>query len=210
MQRSEIEPYILHRLSIVGWNGDPHFTADAFAAIYAATGGVPRRVNVLASRVLLLGALDQLSEIDADAVQAVIEDMGADSDATLQAVPPSVLDRAEEVPAPAAAQSTPARETLRAELDALGARQPEPSVSLMNEIAALRAEVESLRVEQATITSVDPEALKDCFTLIEERLASLEFRVGEQDTALRRVLTLLVEWVEREQRMGDTPHSAAA
>jgi general secretion pathway protein A len=210
MQRNEIEPYILHRLSIVGWNGDPQFTPDAFAAIYAATGGVPRRVNVLASRVLLLGALDQLSEIDADAVQAVIEDMGADSDATLQAVPPSVLDRAEETPGPAVAQSAPARETLRAELDALRARQPEPSLSLMDEITALRAEVESLRVEQAAITAVDPEALKDCFTLIEERLASLEFRVGEQDTALRRVLTLLVDWVEREQRMGDTPHSAAA
>jgi uncharacterized coiled-coil protein SlyX len=60
------------------------------------------------------------------------------------------------------------------------------------------------------MSSVDPEALKDCFTLIEDRLSSLEFRVTEQDTALRRVLTLLVEWVEKEQRMGDVPHSAAA
>ena len=216
MQPEEIEPYILHRLSIVGWNGDPHFTPDAFAAIYAATGGVPRRVNVLASRVLLLGALDQLSEIDAAAVQAVIEDMGADSDAAVQPMPSSVLDCAEEAPAaaPAAAavapQAEPARETLRAELNALRSRQPEPSPALMDEIAGLRADVESLRLEQATMQTVDPEALKDCFTLIEERLSALEFRVGEQDTALRRVLTLLVDWVEREQRMGDAPHSAAA
>ena len=214
MQPEEIEPYILHRLSIVGWNGDPHFTPEAFAAIYAATGGVPRRVNVLASRVLLLGALDQLSEIDAAAVQAVIEDMGADSDAAVQSMPSSVLDRAEETPAaapaPAAVQAEPARETLRAELNALRSRQPEPSPMLMEEIATLRAEVDALRIEQATIQAVDPEALKDCFTLIEERLSALEFRVGEQDTALRRVLTLLVDWVEREQRMGDAPHSAAA
>ena len=214
MQPEEIEPYILHRLSIVGWNGDPHFTPEAFAAIYAATGGVPRRVNVLASRVLLLGALDQLSEIDAAAVQAVIEDMGADSDVAVQPMPSSVLDRAEETPvaasAPAAAQAEPARETLRAELSALRSRQPEPSPAFMDEIATLRAEVDSLRIEQAAIQAVDPEALKDCFTLIEERLSALEFRVGEQDTALRRVLTLLVDWVEREQRMGDAPHSAAA
>ena len=212
MQPEEIEPYILHRLSIVGWNGDPHFTPEAFAAIYAATGGVPRRVNVLASRVLLLGALDQLSEIDAAAVQAVIEDMGADSDAAVQPMPSSVLDRAEETPvaAPAVAQAEPARKTLRAELNALRSRQPEPSPMLMEEIATLRAEVDALRIEQATIQAVDPEALKDCFTLIEERLSALEFRMGEQDTALRRVLTLLVDWVEREQRMGDAPHSAAA
>ncbi|WP_340264225.1 XrtA/PEP-CTERM system-associated ATPase [Sphingobium mellinum] len=215
MQPDEVEPYILHRLSVAGWNGDPHFTPDAFAAIYAATGGVPRRINVLASRVLLLGALDQLSEIDGDAVQAVVADMGADSDATIQPMSASPLDRAEEEPNPPAARTIETRQVdevaaLRAELAGLRSRQPEPQVTLTQEIAALRAEVDALRVEQAVIQSVDPEALKDCFALIEERLSSLEFRVGEQDTALRRVLTLLVEWVEREQRMGDSPRSAAA
>lgn len=214
MMESEVEPYILHRLSVVGWNGDPSFTPDAFAAIYAATGGVPRRVNVLASRVLLLGALDQLAEIDADAVAAVVADMGADSDAALEPVRPSVLDCVEEediVPAqPQKAVEANEAIALRAEIEALRARQPEPSVTLTTEIATLRAELNRLRAGQAEIQAVDPEALKDCFTLIEERLSSLEFRVGEQDVALRRVLTLLVEWVEREQRMGDPQHSAAA
>lgn len=214
MMESEVEPYILHRLSVVGWNGDPSFTPDAFAAIYAATGGVPRRVNVLASRVLLLGALDQLAEIDADAVAAVVADMGADSDAALEPVRPSVLDCVEEddiVPAqPQKAVEVNEAIALRAEIEALRARQPEPSVTLTTEIATLRAELNRLRAGQAEIQAVDPEALKDCFTLIEERLSSLEFRVGEQDVALRRVLTLLVEWVEREQRMGDPQHSAAA
>ena len=214
MMESEVEPYILHRLSVVGWNGDPSFTPDAFAAIYAATGGVPRRVNVLASRVLLLGALDQLAEIDANAVAAVVADMGADSDAALEPVRPSVLDCVEEddiVPAqPQKAVEANEAIALRAEIEALRARQPEPSVTLTTEIATLRAELNRLRAGQAEIQAVDPEALKDCFTLIEERLSSLEFRVGEQDVALRRVLTLLVEWVEREQRMGDPQHSAAA
>lgn len=215
MQPQEVEPYILHRLSVVGWTGDPRFTPDAFAAIYQATGGVPRRINVLASRVLLLGALDQLSEIDGEAIQAVIADMGADTDAAIQPAPASALDRMEEEPRrpearPAAPQPSDEAAALRAELAALRSRTPEPSASLMNEIVALRAEVDALRREQAIIQSVDPEALKDCFTLIEERLSALEFRVGEQDVALRRVLTLLVEWVEREQRMGDTPRSAAA
>ncbi|HEX7877572.1 MAG TPA: XrtA/PEP-CTERM system-associated ATPase [Sphingobium sp.] len=219
MMADEVEPYILHRLSVVGWNGDPQFTPDAFAAIYAATGGVPRRINVLASRVLLLGALDQLGEIDAEAVQAVIADMGADSDAVLEPVAPSALDRAEEEPVvgtprpgPVAADSGVSEEVaaLRAEMNSLRSRQPEPSLTLMDDIAALRAEVDTLRFQQSAVQAVDPEALKDCFTLIEERLSSLEFRVTEQDTALRRVLTLLVEWVEREDRMGDQQHSAAA
>ncbi|MEO7467570.1 MAG: XrtA/PEP-CTERM system-associated ATPase, partial [Sphingobium limneticum] len=53
MMANEIEPYILHRLAIAGWSGNPAFTPGAFAALYAATGGVPRRLNALASRVLL-------------------------------------------------------------------------------------------------------------------------------------------------------------
>ncbi|WP_022682767.1 XrtA/PEP-CTERM system-associated ATPase [Sphingobium bisphenolivorans] len=221
MMRREVEPYILHRLSLVGWNGEPQFTAEAFNAIYAATGGVPRRINVLTSRVLLLGALDQLSVIDADAVYAVVADMGADADVTPQPMAHSVLDEAEELvelvaaPQPVAADPALSGEVtaLRAEIDAMRKARPEPAAGLREEIASLRAEIETLRAEQdfaRVVPSVDPEAVKDCFALVEERLSTLEFRVTEQDTALRRVLTLLVEWVEREERMSDAPHSAAA
>ncbi|WP_176595241.1 MULTISPECIES: XrtA/PEP-CTERM system-associated ATPase [Sphingobium] len=218
MMRREVEPYILHRLSLVGWQGDPQFTPEAFAAIYAATGGVPRRINVLVSRVLLLGALDQLSVIDAEVVYAVVNDMGADADVTPEPMAHSVLDDAEElaeVPAPIAVDPAVSDEVavLRAEVEALRSTRAEPAVGLLDEIASLRAEIDTLRAENdfaRVVPTVDPEALKDCFTLIEERLSTLEFRVTEQDTALRRVLTLLVEWVEREERMGDAPHSAAA
>jgi general secretion pathway protein A len=86
---------------------------------------------------------------------------------------------------------------------------------MLAEIEALRAEISSLRAVQAHVPftpaqTVDPEALKDCFTLIEERLQSLEFRAEEQDTALRRVLTLLVDWVEREEQMASPRDSVAA
>ena len=85
---------------------------------------------------------------------------------------------------------------------------------MQDEIAALRAEIASLRAVQshAPFTppqTIDPDALKDCFTLIEERLASLEFRAEEHDVALRRVLTMLVEWVEREDRMDEVVRDAA-
>jgi hypothetical protein len=102
---------------------------------------------------------------------------------------------------------------LRAEVELLRSARAEPATDLMAEIAALRAEIDTLRAENdfaRAAPTVDPEALKDCFTLIEERLSTLEFRVTEQDTALRRVLTMLVEWVEREERIGNAPHSAAA
>ncbi|MGC4250375.1 MAG: XrtA-associated ATPase [Sphingobium sp.] len=209
MMGSEIEPYIVHRLSLVGWTGNPHFTAEAFAAIHAATDGVPRRVNALVSRLLLLGAIEELGEIDGEAVWAVMADMGID-EAEPEAVAPSALDTVAEVD-----EAPPAFDAPAENVQAFAAAPAEEALppALLEEIAELRAEIASLRAAQAHVSmvpSVDPEALKDCFTLIEERLSSLEARAQEQDAALRRVLTLLIDWVEREERMAPGQHSAAA
>ncbi|CCW17154.1 FIG022606: AAA ATPase [Sphingobium indicum BiD32] len=299
MMAKEVEPYILHRLTVAGWIGNPTFTPAAFAALYAATGGVPRRLNALVSRVLLMGAIDQLREIDADVVQAVVADMGLDVDVAPEPVAPSLLDGVEdaEEPAVAEAECVPDSSTVaeqeaadepapapfaapfaapvidelptaapstdsetdepfytafdaveeqaetwadqeaeeeQAPVEPVAVEQPQPEQAMpqpvatidaaqvetlrsdmLAEIEGLRAEISSLRAVQAhvpfaPVQSVDPEALKDCFTLIEERLQSLEFRAEEQDTALRRVLTLLVDWVEREERMASPRDSAAA
>src|SRR3954471_8129938 len=37
MGAEEVEPYMVHRLSLVGWTGNPHFTPDAFRALHDAT-----------------------------------------------------------------------------------------------------------------------------------------------------------------------------
>jgi len=100
MMEVEVEPYIVHRLSVVGWSGNPRFTPDAFARFYAATDGVPRRVNALASRVLLMGAIDQLRRIDGAAVDTVAADMGLDVDQRPAAVASSILDHVEEAEPP--------------------------------------------------------------------------------------------------------------
>jgi general secretion pathway protein A len=56
---AETEAYIVHRLKTVGWHGDPSFSSDAFAAIYQHTGGIPRKINILCDRLLLMGRLDE-------------------------------------------------------------------------------------------------------------------------------------------------------
>lgn len=232
MMANELEPYVIHRLSLVGWTGNPHFTPDAFAAIYAATDGVPRRVNALVSRLLLLGAIEQLTVLDAPEVRAVLADMGIDeaqpekraSSALDMAVEPTELTAG---PSPVTDEDNPLSDSPPAgeradeagdDADGLSSAAVDPvdeipPSALLEEIAELRAELASLRAVQAhasMVPAVDPDALKDCFTLIEERLSSLETRAQEQDAALRRVLTLLIDWVEREERMTFDSHSAAA
>ena len=59
LTEAETRAYIEHRLNAVGWNGDPRWEDGAFAAVYRHTGGIPRRINTLCSRVLLYGALEE-------------------------------------------------------------------------------------------------------------------------------------------------------
>ena len=79
MQREELPAYIHHRLKLCDWDGNPDFTEDAVDAMYDFTGGVPRRLNNLASRVLLFGALEEKSVIDGAVVREVIDDLKKDN-----------------------------------------------------------------------------------------------------------------------------------
>jgi type II secretory pathway predicted ATPase ExeA len=84
MGEDETRAYIEHRLGLVGWNDDPHFTDGAFRRIYKVTGGVPRRINALCSRLMLFGFLEETHVIDEAAVTQVAEELqteiGAPSD----------------------------------------------------------------------------------------------------------------------------------
>jgi general secretion pathway protein A len=75
MEREETRAYIEHRLTLVGWKNDPHFTNDAFDRIFDQTGGVPRRINTLSTRLLLFAALEERHEIDVATVDEVIKDL---------------------------------------------------------------------------------------------------------------------------------------
>ena len=75
MDAAETEAYITHRLQTVGWKGDPSFSEDAFAAIYQHTGGIPRKINVLCDRVLLMGYMDEKHAFTGKEVAEVIAEL---------------------------------------------------------------------------------------------------------------------------------------
>ena len=53
LSRSELEYYISHRLRIAGYMGDRLFNTAALDALYRASRGVPRLINVVAHKALL-------------------------------------------------------------------------------------------------------------------------------------------------------------
>jgi putative secretion ATPase (PEP-CTERM system associated) len=57
MDLEETKGYIEHRLHCVGAKDRPSFDEDAYKGIFEASGGIPRRINQLCDRLLLLGFL---------------------------------------------------------------------------------------------------------------------------------------------------------
>ncbi|WP_347270006.1 AAA family ATPase [Rhizorhabdus histidinilytica] len=79
MGGDEVAPYIMHRLACAGWKGTPRFTQDAYEAFHRLSGGIPRRLNMLAGRVMLQGAIERLTDIDGEVVEDVAADLASES-----------------------------------------------------------------------------------------------------------------------------------
>jgi type II secretory pathway predicted ATPase ExeA len=51
--------YIEHRLKRVGWQGDPALDERALRLLYRYSGGIPRRINLIANRLFLYGGMQE-------------------------------------------------------------------------------------------------------------------------------------------------------
>jgi general secretion pathway protein A len=78
LDQGETEGYILHRLKCAGSTGEPHFDADAFPAIHASSHGIPRRINSICDRLLLLGYMESRKHLTLADVETVILDIAGE------------------------------------------------------------------------------------------------------------------------------------
>jgi len=71
----EVIDYVEHRLSRVGWKGDPAIDEGALRLIHKYSGGIPRRINLICNRLFLYGGLGQKHELDAKDAQLVVDEL---------------------------------------------------------------------------------------------------------------------------------------
>ncbi len=208
MQADEVEPYLIHRLSCVGWRGKPRFTNDAVAAIHRWSGGSPRRINQLASRVLLFGAVEEMETFGAQELAAVIADLNDDTPvsgyrpAPVATPAPAPVQAPVQAPAPGFAPvSAPAPMPAPA-------RQPEPYE--LTDVAPMPMGAPVPPPHPADPVPLRPEAVAPANDpALQRRITELESQVRDQDEALRRVLGLLVDWVEQGEGQGRRPDLSA-
>jgi hypothetical protein len=75
MDKNETRKYIEHRLKVAGWRNDPQFSNEALSMIYDYSDGIPRRVNTLCDRLLLLSAMEEIHDIDENIVAQLVEEL---------------------------------------------------------------------------------------------------------------------------------------
>jgi hypothetical protein len=79
MDVEETRGYIEHRLHCVGSTGRPAFDPGAISAIHTASGGIPRRINTICDRLLLLGFLSEKDRFESTDVDEVVNEIREES-----------------------------------------------------------------------------------------------------------------------------------
>lgn len=74
IDREGLDAYIHHRLVVAGSNGELRFDSRALKALYQGSGGIPRLINILAHKSLLLGYGQGSREIRPEHVRLAIAD----------------------------------------------------------------------------------------------------------------------------------------
>jgi len=216
MEPNEVEPYIVHRMKCVGWQGNPAFDQRVFAEIYTATGGVPRRINQIVNRLLLLGAVDKRTRIDGVMLQQVLAEFSDDGTLSLLRPAPKLEPAAPAEPAYVAAipaeggqaaappVGTARLEQMLAERDSQIAELQQAVLELANTVetldqpAADAGETAELQRAEAEARRVEAEARRAEIDALEQQIAALESKLAEQDRTLRHTLTMLIEWIEAD------------
>ncbi|MFA6218610.1 MAG: AAA family ATPase [Erythrobacter sp.] len=201
MQPGEIEPYVMHRLRRVGWDGNPGLDSGLWVRLHKATGGIPRKVNQVMTRLLLLGAVEEQAVLECGMLDAVLEEMAGDN-ASDEAQAPGTRPRPD--------RDLPAADAIARAQSEGAARAPQP-MSQEREKGLLDAQIEAIEgafaerdrhmaalrreVEKLAATRGQGGAVPADF---DQRLAAIERRLDEQEQSLRHVLTMMIDYFESQ------------
>ena len=190
MELGEVQSYIEHRLKCVGWNANPKFDQRVFTELFEASGGVPRRINQICNRLMMLGAVDQRNRIDGAMLSAVLEEL--ELDGTLQLKKPAPQPDAFVAPVAAAPAPAPVDAVALVQLQAMLAERDAQIAELQQAVIELANE------QEAAPSQVSDPAQGISLAAIEAKLSGFEAKMLEQERTIRHTLTMLIEWIEAD------------
>jgi len=76
LARKDVHHYIEHRIARAGGQAETIFAPGSYGRIYRASRGIPRRINAICDRALLIAYGKDLRTVDRRLIQAAIRDIG--------------------------------------------------------------------------------------------------------------------------------------
>jgi general secretion pathway protein A len=80
LDKEETRAYMEHRIKCAGGTGKPTFEPAVFDEMHKASGGIPRRINGLAERLLLAGFLAERTNLTAADLAEVVREVNAENE----------------------------------------------------------------------------------------------------------------------------------
>lgn len=75
LEEEETRAYVEHRLHVVGWRNDPAISQAVYPIIHRFSEGVPRRINLICSRLFLHTFVEQRHRIGVADARTVVEEL---------------------------------------------------------------------------------------------------------------------------------------
>jgi general secretion pathway protein A len=75
LEKSEVEKYIYHRLTVAGSKGDIRFSDDSIQRIHSFSGGIPRVINMVCDKSLLAAYVMETRDITLPMVEKSINEL---------------------------------------------------------------------------------------------------------------------------------------
>jgi len=75
LNAEQTQAYIEHRLRRAGWSDHPAISLGAYRLVFSVTQGIPRRINLVAGRLLLHGSVEQKHELGGEDVRLVVQEL---------------------------------------------------------------------------------------------------------------------------------------
>jgi len=75
LDKEEISGYVQHRLSVAGASENVVFEDSAINEIHSYSGGVPRKINIVCDRAMLLGYVQEAMHLDAAIIKKAVAEI---------------------------------------------------------------------------------------------------------------------------------------
>ena len=178
MDPEETQGYVEHRLKCAGYKGAPMFDSAAYAAIFKASGGVPRRINTLCDRLLLSGYLAGKKVFGLGEVEDVAKEINEETFSSAFFAKENMAPVSRERTAPALTDSAILDVDLaRLELDAGAADEASQAIADLkngiNEQRLVRLERSMIRIERSSAATL---------TLLQQLINAVRARTQEKET----------------------------